>query len=152
MPLRVLAEISEGSVVMVRRYPSICWEIRISSNSSTFSPPCHFFMDVLPEKESAYVTTLLNSVPAVFEQRCSINDMDFILSCLKQTICHRGVSKNTQNLLLHTLIPLSSFKVGLMGSQELKENVVHIIASLDLQLELTGANKVRTTFPILNQF
>lgn len=99
-------------------------------------------MDVLPEKETTYICTLLDSIPAVFERRCSINDMDFILSCLKQTICHRGVSEGTQKLLIHILIPLSSFKVGLMGAQELKDNVMHVIVSLGLQLQLTGAQKV----------
>ncbi len=100
-------------------------------------------MEELPEKELTYLTALLDSIPAVFERRCSINDMDFILSCLKQTICHRGVSKNAQRLLIHTLVPLSSFKVGLMGSQELKENAMHIINTLGLQIQLTGAKKVQ---------
>ena len=93
--------------------------------------------------ESAFVSTLLVSIPAVFEQEGTPRDMDYILSYLKKAVCHRGITTSTQKLIVHLLVPLSRFKGGLIDHEELKKKVVwEVPSSLDIQLHIAGVEKV----------
>lgn len=101
-------------------------------------------MNFLAVRESALVSTLLVSIPAVFEHEGTPGDMDFILSYLKLAVCHRGITTHAQKLLVHLLVPLSSFKGGLIDHEELEEQVVREVPStLHIQLHIAGVQKVR---------
>lgn len=120
-------------------WPSWSSPGRRESNCSSLAP----IMNVIPVKELGLISTLVVSLPAVFERQGNPNDMNFILSHLKQAVCHRGITSSAQNLLVHLLIPLSRFKGGLMDLEELERKVVQEIpSSLNIQLQ-AATQKVR---------
>lgn len=71
-------------------------------------------------EEAALVLKITESIPHVFKTRGTPDDLDFILSHLKQAVCHRGVSPSTQKLIVSQLIPLGRFKAGYMDIKELQ--------------------------------
>ena len=72
------------------------------------------------DEEKALVIKLIVSLPSVFAVQGTPDDLNFILSHLKQAVCYRGISTKTQKLLVALLVPLSSFKAGFMDVKELK--------------------------------
>lgn len=71
-------------------------------------------------QEASLVWKLVNSIPAVFASLGSPDDLNFILSCLKQAVCLRGISTSSQQLFVELLAPLSSFKAGLTDVLQLR--------------------------------
>lgn len=86
------------------------------------------------DEEKALVIKLMVSLPAVFAVQGTPDDLNFILSHLKQAVCHRGISTGTQQLLVALLAPLSSFKAGFMDVNELQAIMRRAISKLDLNL------------------
>ena len=76
-------------------------------------------MDSTPAEEVALVLQLIRSIPHVFKTKGTPDDLNFILSHLKQAVCHRGVSTNTQCMVVDLLAPFSKFKAGLMDVEDL---------------------------------
>lgn len=75
------------------------------------------------QEEVALVLKLALSVPQVFQDQGTPDDLDFILSHLKQAVCHRGVSDSLQSIIIELLGPLSKFKAGMINGGELVEAV-----------------------------
>lgn len=76
-------------------------------------------MDSTPAEEVALVLQLIRSIPHVFKSNGTPDDLNFILSHLKQAVCHRGVSTSSQSVLVELLAPMSKFKAGLMDVKDL---------------------------------
>jgi hypothetical protein len=71
-------------------------------------------------EEVQLVLALVQSIPHVFSRRGTPDDLNFILSNLKQAICLRGISVSSQRLFVDLLAPLGGFKVGLLDVKQLQ--------------------------------
>lgn len=75
------------------------------------------------DKEAELLLRTVFSIPRVFETRGTPDDLNLILSHLKQAVCHRGISVAGQRLLINLLAPLGSFKAGLIDTKQLQARV-----------------------------
>lgn len=87
------------------------------------------------DEEKTLVIKLIVSLPSVFAVQGTPDDLNFILSHLKQAVCHRGISTSTQKLLVTLLVPLSSFKAGFMDAKELQAIMRKAVSKQDLSLQ-----------------
>ncbi len=71
------------------------------------------------KKDVELLAMLLHSLPPIFRNKGTPNDLNFILSHLKQAVVYRGVSSDVQKLLIDLLVPFSKFKAGFIGVREL---------------------------------
>lgn len=68
----------------------------------------------------AMVIQVVLSIPHVFKNRGTPDDLNFILAYLKQAVCHRSTSTSTRQLVLSLLPPLGSFKAGYIDDRHLQ--------------------------------
>ncbi len=87
---------------------------------------------VVSDEEIELVHLLIFSIPHVFKHSGTPDDLNFILSHMKQAVLHRGVSVSTQRLLVSLLAPLGSFKTGCMDAKELQQQMLKL-AGFQLQ-------------------
>ena len=80
-------------------------------------------MEPIPAEEVRPVIQLVHSIPSVFSTKGTPDDLNFILSHLKQAVCHRGVTAGTRWLIAELLVPLSRFKAGLIDVKQLQRCV-----------------------------
>ena len=73
----------------------------------------------IPKEEATLVVQLMISIPQVFKQKGTPDDLNFILSHIKQAVCHRGITTCCQKLLVSLVTPLGRFKAGFMDVAEL---------------------------------
>ena len=77
--------------------------------------------------EDVRVQMLLHSIPCVFRRAGTPDDMEFILGCIRKTICERTVSKELQRLLLEAIGPLCKFSVGTFSVEELRSSIFNLV-------------------------
>lgn len=74
----------------------------------------------MEDKERTMAIRLTVSIPHVFKERGTLEDLDFILARIKTAIFHKGLSLEVQKVLVGTLVHLGRFKAGFINAEDLR--------------------------------
>lgn len=121
--------VESRALVKSSSWPRGCFVFVIFLALSLTSSAMEVSGEEVSREEALLLRKLVNSFPSVFARQGTPDDVNFILSYLKQAVCLRGISTSSQQLVVELLAPLSSFKAGFMDMRQLREAVDRVSAS-----------------------